>query len=493
MASVIALRKEGYRLLHEGVIALAKVEANGIHIDMESMAKTRAELEWKSAELKKDLLNSNLWKRWVRWYGVKADLGSGDQLGKILYQDLGFPIPSRTDSGQPSVDEEALATIPLPEIPKLVRFLKYQKANGTFLSGIEKEVVSSRLHPFFHLHTTRTYRSSSSEPNFQNQPVRDKEIAEIIRKNFTPRSGCVLIENDFKGIEVALSASYHRDPNFISYITTPGKDMHRDMAAQIFCIEPSQVSKDARYGAKNKFVFPQFYGDWFYTCAKSLWDWAIKGKLMVGDVPMLKHLESQGIYALGDWGPNDKETDPAPGTFIEHLQQIENDFWNNRFKDYGKWRRDWYDAYLEKGYFDILTGFRVAGTFGRNAVTNYPIQGSAFHCLLWSLIQVQRKIEENGMEAKIVGQIHDSLISEVPFGEVRDYLAMVENVTTKGLPWKYPWLAVPPEIEYEIATENWYKKREMKFKDGRFIHPSDSKKTTTDFNLFIETLNQTKK
>ncbi len=489
ISSLTALRQEGYRLLHEGSIALAQVESNGLKINEECLEKTQTNLESLSAGLRKEVMDSDLWKRWVRRYGVSANITSGPQLASVLYTDLGLPIPSYTDKGQPSVDEEALSTISHPTLPKLVRFLKYEKARGTFLKGIQTEIgCDGRLHPFFHLDSARTYRSSSSAPNFQNQPVRDKEISKIIRTNFTPSPGCVLCENDFKGIEVALSASYHRDPNFISYITTPGKDMHRDMAAQIFCVDPKDVSKDARYGAKNKFVFPQFYGDWFYTCAKSLWDWAIKGKLKVGEVPMLEYLKSQGIHELGNWDPNDKENDPEPGTFIEHLQAIEDDFWNNRFQVYGKWRREWYQAYLDNGYFDILTGFRVHGIFGRNACTNYPIQGSAFHCLLWSLTEIQRTIKQRGMATKIVGQIHDSLIADVPYGEVCEYLTLVERVTTKGLPLKYPWLVVSPEIEYEIAPNNWFEKREMKFKDGRFLHPTDNQKSTTNFRLFLETL-----
>lgn len=487
-SKIHAIRRQGYELLHHGAIELARVEHNGIFINVDLLESTRRELESKMRKLEKALREDDVWKIWRKRYGSAASLTSRDQLSYVLYQALSFQVTTTTDAGKPATDEEALQKIDHPFVSQLVRYLKYEKALGTFLKGIEREVAFDRLHPFFNLHTARTYRSSSDSPNFQNQPVRDKEISEIIRRHFGPSPGCVLIENDFKGIEVALSASYHKDQNFISYITTPGKDMHRDMAAQIYCIDPKDVSKDARYGAKNKFVFPQFYGDWYLTCAKSLWDWAIKGKILgPGGVPILEHMAHLGIHELGDCDP---DSEPCPGTFECHIKEVEDDFWNNRFRDYGQWRKDWYRQYLDRGYFDMLTGFRVYGSFNRNSVTNYPIQGSAFHCLLWSLICVNRQIRKYRMKAKVVGQIHDSLIGDVPINELRDYLDIVEQVTTEWLPKHYPWLVVPPEIEYEIVLpgDNWFQKQEFRFKKGRFLHPADPQKTTRDAEKFLAAL-----
>jgi intein/homing endonuclease len=376
--SVHAIRQEGYQLLHEGAIELARVESNGIRIDVERLRRVQTKLAERIRDLKNDLLAEDIWKRWRRRFGDKASLGSRDQLSTLLHVEMGYEVVETTDSGAPSTDEEALSRIDLPFVPKLIRFLKYEKALGTYLKGIERELVGDRIHPFFNLHTVISFRSSSSDPNFQNQPTRDKEIAKIIRRNFIPSDGSVLVENDFKGIEVALSASYHHDPNFISYITTPGKDMHRDMAAQIYCLDPKDVSKEARYGAKNKFVFPQFYGDYYIACAKNLWDWIEKGKLTTpSGISLFDHLKSEGITWLGDCDP---EVDPAPDSFEAHLQDIEDDFWNNRFKVYGQWRKDWHQAYLKKGYFDLLTGFRIHGSFNRKQCGNLPIQG----CLVGS-------------------------------------------------------------------------------------------------------------
>lgn len=493
---VVALRQEGYKLLHDGAIELAHIEANGIKIDVPRLRRTQQELLTLLRTLKAEVQESELWARWQKRYGAKANLASRDQLSAILHVDLRLAVKGETETGQPSVDEEALQHHyeAVPELTKIVRYLKYEKALGTFIACIEREIVGDRIHPSFHLNTARTYRSSSSDPNFQNFPVRDKDISKIIRSLFiagSPRH--VLVENDFKGAEVVVSAAYHKDPNFISYITDPTKDMHRDMAAQIYCLKPAQVTKDIRYGAKNKFVFPQFYGDFYVACARNLWDWIRLGKLKGPDGQSLyEHLKSKGIAELGDCDP---EQDPVPGTFEEHLQQVERDFWDRRFQVYGAWRKQWYQRYLEKGYFDLLTGFRVHGSFGRNAVTNYPVQGSAFHCLLWSLIRVNRLLRQHRLKAKVVGQIHDSLVGDVPVDELRDYLSIVEEVVVERLPKAYPWLVVPLQVEYEIAPPgtSWFEKKECRFKQGRFLHPEDPNKSTLDAERFLKILAQPKK
>jgi hypothetical protein len=149
-----------------------------------------------------------------------------------------------------------------------------------------------------------------------------------------------------------------------------------------------------------------------------------------------------------------------------------------------------YKAYLDKGYFDTLTGFRMAGTFSRNQVTNYPVQGTAFHCLLWTLIQVNKQLHHYKMKSKVVGQIHDSLIGDVRENELQEYLEMVEEIVSVELRKQYPWLIVPLEVEYEIVPPGlpWCKKREFKFKEGIFTHPSDPKRWTNDPAAFLRAL-----
>jgi len=487
LKKVHTIRQAGYQLLHQGMRELAIVERNGIRIDTDRMAQTKATLAKEITALQVEMKGDEVWKLWRRRFGQRTNLTSRDQMATILFDEMGYEPSSETGGGKAKMDEESLQKIDIPFVNNWTRHARYEKTLGTFLKGIEKEVVNGRLHPSFNLHTARTYRSSSDSPNFQNFPVRDKEIAELIRNLFIASKGCVLVENDFKGIEVSMSACYHKDPVFTSYITTPGKDMHRDMAAQLYCLDPKDVCKDARYGAKNKFVFPQFYGDYYVACARQLWEWMEKGKLKGPDGKSLKrHLKRHGILRRGDCDPDSK---PQDETFEKHVKSVEDDFWNNRFMVYGKWRKEWFAQYLDKGYFDLLTGFRVYGSFGRNAVTNYPVQGSAFHCLLWTLIQVNRKLRKYKMKSKVVGQIHDSLIGDINIKELRDYLEIVEETTSVELRKHWPWITVPMVIEYEIAPKGgtWFEKQEVKFSNGRFHHPTKPR-TTDDPIKFLKTL-----
>lgn len=483
-----AVRQEGYQLLHEGLRELSMIEANGIRIDVPRLRKTKRKLVGRIKRLREELQEDEVWEQWRKRYGFKSNLGSRAQFATILFDQMGFVPANTTDGGRAKMNEESLQDVDHPFVRKWLRMQKYDKTLGTFLKGIESEIVGDRLHPAFNLHIARSYRSSSDSPNFQNFPVRDNEIARIIRSLFIASNDHALSENDFQGIEVSMSACYHKDPNFISYITTPGKDMHRDMAAQLYCLKPEQVSKDARYGAKNKFVFPQFYGDYYISCTRSLWEWMEKGKLLGPDGDELgKHLARHGIMKRGECDPSKK---PEHDSFEKHVKEVEDDFWNNRFRRYGEWRKRWYAQYVERGYFDMKTGFRVHGTVDRKQCTNYPIQGSAFHCLLWTLIQVNRKLRKYKMKSMLVGQIHDSLIGDISIDELRDYLEIVEGVVSDDLRKHYPWINVPMMIKYELALpgSSWHDKQEILFDGGEFIHPNKPERRTGDVHKFLSAL-----
>lgn len=500
--SPLVIKHEGYNLLHRGILELSKVEAwgMGVNTDFLNLQIKRAKKAIRSQE---DALKSDpIWSKWRRRFGSKAKLGSKEQLATVLYTLMGYKPTVFTDSGKPSADVEALEKIDLPFCKSYTKLEKTKKALSTYLLGIREETVNSRLHPVFNLHTTQTYRSSSDSPNFQNMPIRDPDQAAMIRLNFVASPGRVIVENDFSGIEVRIAACYHKDPVMLAYINDPTKDMHRDMAAQIYCLTPEWVKangKQHRYGAKNKFVFPQFYGDFYVSCAKALWEWIERGNLKGPDGnPLKEHLAEQGITKLGDCDP---EKEPKKGTFEYHVKEVEQDFWNNRFRHYNKWKKKWYNEYLEKGSFDTLTGFRISGNLKKNQVINYPVQGSAFHCLLWSMCEVNKRLRKLKMKSRVSGQIHDSLIGDVVIEELATYLKIVKYVMTKRLRSKWKWINVPIDVEVEIAPPDgtWHDKQVVEFKNNRFIWgPKDQpQKEYRDPIKFIRSFNdyyhQTKK
>lgn len=450
---------EAYQLLHNGILALSQVEANGICIDTKYLDKTIKRSKQRIHKLETQFRDSDLGKLWRKTFGAKTNFDSNQQLGQLLFDKLGFE-GTKTTAGNYKTDVATLEKVEHPMIAPYMEISKLKHTLNTFLMGVKREVVRDKAHVFYNLHTAATYRSSSSAFNFQNLPIRDPVQGETIRRCFKARPGRRLVEIDYSGIEVCIAACYHQDPVMIEYITDPSKDMHRDMAAQCFCISPEQVTKAARYAGKNMFVFPQFYGDYFISCARSMWEWMERNKLKTADTEesIKDVLKSKGIKRLGACDPKER---PRPGTFEQHIKKVEQDFWGRRFKVYNEWKQNWFQQYQKTGGFRTKTGFYIKGNFGRNDVINYPVQGSAFHCLLWSLIEIQKELRKRGMKTLIVGQIHDSIIADVPDNELDEYLAIARHVMTVRLPKRWKWICVPLEVEAEVTPVNgsWHEKK----------------------------------
>ena len=461
---MIPTTKDAYLLLHEGSIALSQVEHAGIRIDTEYLDSAISGLDEEIKNLQNKMRDDKVYGIWKQRFGAASKLGSREQLGVILYDHLGYKSKNQTASGRPKTDEEALSKIKHPFVDSFLKVEKLKKARTTYLEGIRREVVDGFLHPNFNLHTVETFRSSSSNPNFQNMPIRDESVGKLIRTAFIPRPNHRLVEIDYSGIEVRIAACYNHDPVLIEYINNPVKDMHRDMAAQIYLLKPNEVSKQVRYAAKNQFVFPQFYGSYYIDCAKALWEMIDKLRLKgPEDVPLKDHLKKHGITTRGKCISSQ---DPADGTFERHVKDVEQDFWGRRFKVYSKWKERWYTDYKRTTSFDSLTGFHFSGDYKRNEVINYPVQGSAFHCLLWSLIRLWKWLDRNGMKCKIVGQIHDSLLLDCPEDELQVVLSKATEIMTKHLPKKWTWIRVPLEVEVEVASTNWFEKKPWSEKNG---------------------------
>jgi len=321
---------------------------------------------------------------------------------------------------------------------------------------------------------------NSSRPNFQNLPKRDKEIKSLIRKGIVPKKGCVLSECDFSGAEVIVSACYHKDKNFIAYLKDKTTDMHRDNCTDLLKLPHSMLEnkeydeeqkskvKMLRFFAKNCWTFAQFYGDWYGSCAPTFWEAVVDAGLLLPNGMSCKDwLESKGIYELGEI---DKGR-PTSGSFMEHCKAVEEKMWNERFPEYTQWRKDIVTFYQTYGYIETYFGFRFTGLMSKNQCTNFPIQGTSFHLLVYTLIQVQDFINKNKLKTKLVGQIHDSCLANVPKDEIAFYHAGVNKIV-KELKNKFDWLVVPMEIEAEIS-----KLREDggNFSEMKEINPDDAK------------------
>lgn len=463
-----------YHLLHKGILSLAKAERQGIRVDVEYCERQIKKLTKKVERIEKKLFASKFYKHWEHVTNGKINLNSGDQLGHFLYGVKKLEPAKRTASEKGSTDEEALKMLKIPELDWIIERSKLLKTRDTYLAGFLKEQVDGVLHPYFNLHTARTYRSSSSNPNFQNIPKRDKKTMKMVRRALFPRPGHQLLEMDYSGIEVGIAACYHDDPTMIKYITD-GFDMHGDMAAQIFMIDNFDKSKFEhayiRSATKNGFVFPQFYGDYFKNNAESLcgeWLKLPEGKWRKGmgiefeGAHLSDHLISKGIKEYGEIKRQGSKT--VVTGFLKHLADIEKHFWAKRFPVYAKWKESHYKNYLKEGYTSLYTGFVNKGVMGKNDAINYPIQGSAFHCLLWSFDEITEELERRGMDSKLIGQIHDAIIFDIHPEELEEVYQIVIEIGTKKLREKWKWINVPLEIDAELCPvdSSWADKEEWK-------------------------------
>ena len=457
---------EAYKLVHNGILALAHAEEQGIRVDTDYTEKKMAQLVRRIERLEKEFKETNFFRHWQHTMKGTVNIYSNLQLGNYLYKAKGIKIEKETTSGQGATDEEALLQMNIPELSTLLELRKLKKLQD-YLDLFTREQVNGYLHPFFNLHLVQTHRSSSNSPNFQNIPKRDEESMNIVRKALYPRPGHQLLEIDYSGLEVRIAACYHKDPTMLKYIKDPTSDMHSDMAKQLFILDnfdKSIKSHDTlRQAAKNGFVFPEFYGDYYKNCAQSLaCNW--------GKLPQGKWSRGQGIeidtenYTLADhFISKDIRSLTA---FEEHVKDIETDFWRVRFSDYADWKDRWYNIYKKHGYIDLLTGFRCSGIMDRKQVINYPVQGAAFHCLLWSFIRLDQIIIEDHLDSRLVGQIHDSILLDVNPDELDYIMEAAHKITCFELPEEWPWLIVPLDIDAEVCPVDgsWAEKSKQSFK-----------------------------
>lgn len=453
---------EAYHLLHKGTLALARAEQNGIRVDYQYLTRTHQELTDRIEEMDQNFRESKFFKQWQKSEPEKEiNINSSPQLAKFLYDVKGIKPPKLTDSGRGSTDKETLLNLKIPELQDMLEMRKLKKIRDTYLEGFQKEQVDGWIHPFFNLHLVRTYRSSSDRPNFQNIPKRDKEAMRLTRQALYPRPGHQLLEVDYSGLEVRIAACYHKDPTMIKYIKD-GFDMHADMTKQIFMIDDFDKSRSdhsvLRGATKNGFVFPEFYGDYFKNCAEYMaceWGGLSRGRWKEGqgidyaEGRLSDHLLSVGLKSLDH--------------FTNHVKAIEEDFWGRRFKVYARWKEKWWREYQKTGYVDLLTGFRCRGLMSKNDAINYPVQGAAFHCLLWALIKLDELMIRYGMNSRIIGQIHDAIIFDVYPPEMDELVKLVKDVTTVMLTKAWDWIIVPLEVDFEVCDvdASWADKKEF--------------------------------
>jgi DNA polymerase I-like protein with 3'-5' exonuclease and polymerase domains/uracil-DNA glycosylase len=445
---------KGFNLFLAGVMTLSKIHENGIPFSMEAAKKAKAELTTRIDEAVRKIMSSPEVKRWTK--GAFSP-SSNPQLQELLYDILKIDPPG----GARNVQEATLSKIGTPFTDAILEQRRLTKLRDTFLAGFIREAVWDTerncflVRPFFNLSSgaddgtggPKTFRSSSDSPNFQNIPKRDKEALKLVRNLFQAPPGWKFKEYDYKGVEVSGSACHHRDPNMIKYLTDPTTDMHRDTAMDMFFRTLKTFTKAERQGAKNGYVFPTFYGATPASMAPHMWEdmapetrqhLAEVGEVTYWDKETKKEVKVKGIKTLAQ--------------FSEHVKNVDRKFWGVRFKVYGKWRDEEWARYQKDGYLEYLTGFRCYGPMEFTEATNRRIQGSSFHILLQSLIWEVADIEASGIQAMIMGQIHDAKICLVHEDAEKALDSIIYRNGCERIRKEWSWIIVPLTIEHEASA-----------------------------------------
>lgn len=462
---------EAYKLFTQGVLALADIECTGLPVSLDKLRENSLEIKREIRETESQMRGTDVYGVVRNKYKKNAGTGSRTQLAWVLYEHFKLPGAELSEDGGYKFDKETVVAIQeSPETPEEIRdyltmfsrVQKLQTISSTFIDGLSRECVNGRVHGFIGLHGTKTYRGSADSPNLNNLPSRDAEASRYVKGAVVPRPGYHIVEIDYSALEVHIAACYHHDPTMVEYLEC-GYDMHSDVAIECFFLTPEwkakhpKLAKEARQHTKGAFVFANFYGDFYANIAQNLW--------RLAKIPEIREiLALNGIHKLGVTkdGGKVKSDDVSRDSYARHIKEVDTKFWNDRFPIYNKWRKDLWEEYLRKGYLYTHTGFRLNGVQKRNEIINSPIQGSAFHCLLQSIIDINREIKRRNWKSRIVMEIHDSILSEVADDELDDYIALATEIMTTRLREKWKWIILDLKVEVETSDTSWYDKKGYK-------------------------------
>ena len=419
------LRKNGQEntayFYMDGNAALAELEYNGVKIDLEEFEKYSERITKERKTAIKVIMNSDVVRRFEKEKGKQFNVGSGPHLQYVFFKLFEVEPISETEKGQPQVNQELFYSLKnrddeVGEFSKaMLEYKSLEKLSGTYLESILKYVDKNGiLHPTYNLWIARTFRSSCDSPNLQNIPKRDERQKEF-RKIFIPRYD-FLLEADYKAMEVVVQAVMANDKVLLDQLYN-NYDLHRYWASQIYQKPESEITKEERYHAKNGFVFPLLYGSYWKSIAANL---------------------------------SMKES---------HIQKVEEKFYK-MYKGIASWQDEQERFCEKKGYVETPLGFRRHAPLSRNQIVNTPIQATAFHCLLDSLIRAVPAFKRSQLQSLLVLQIHDSLTIDCLEEEKQKVMDIIEEVSCKKPDWKWA-KGAPFKIEWEWGL-NWLELEEVK-------------------------------
>ncbi len=380
---------------------LARVERNGVLIDSER-------LKMQSHEIGQRLVL--LEQQCYEIAGQPFNIGSPKQIGDILFTKLGLPVVKKTATGAPSTDEEVLtelaADFPLPA--KILEYRGLAKLKSTYTDKLPLQINAhtGRVHTNYAQAVAITGRLSSNEPNLQNIPIRTAE-GRRVREAFIAPAGFSIVSADYSQIELRIMAHISEDPGLLRAFQE-GQDVHRATASEVFNVPLGEVSNEQRRYAKT-INFGLIYGMGAFGLASAL-----------------------GIEQK------------AARDYIER--------YFTRFAGVKRYMDETKASAAELGYVSTLFGRRIylpeirGGNGQRKAgaerqAINAPMQGTAADLIKLAMLAVQAELDRAGKQSKIVMQVHDELVFEVPQAELDWMRAEVPRLMAGVAALKVPLLA----------------------------------------------------
>ncbi|MGV7243359.1 DNA polymerase I [Caballeronia sp. M23-90] len=357
---------------------LRKMERNGVLIDGELLRVQSGQIATRLIQLEAEA---------YMLAGGEFNLGSPKQIGQIFFEKLQLPVVKKTPSGAPSTDEEVLQKLaedyPLPKI--LLEHRGLSKLKSTYTDKLPRMVnaKTGRVHTNYAQAVAVTGRLSSNEPNLQNIPVRTAE-GRRIREAFIAPPGSKIVSADYSQIELRIMAHISGDPSLMRSFAE-GEDVHRATASEIFGVTPIEVSNDQRRIAKV-INFGLIYGMSAFGLASNIGISRDAAKLYI-----------------------DKYFQRYPGV-ANYMDETRTKAKRDGFVETVFGRRLWLP--------EINGGSGPRRQGAERAAINAPMQGTAADLIKLSMIAVQDWLEASKIETKMIMQVHDELVLEVPEAEL---------------------------------------------------------------------------
>ncbi len=383
------LSGSGYEMLFGEIempllFVLMKMELAGVAIDRPRLLRLSGEISVKLKEIRKKI---------YKYAGEEFNINSNKQLQHILFEKLELPVIRKTKTGY-STDMDVLTELSgkHPIVPYIIDYRQFSKLANTYIDSLPLLVnkKTQRIHTSFNQTVTSTGRLSSSNPNLQNIPIRS-ELGKKIRSAFVPREGNLLMDADYSQVELRILAHLSGDPNLVKAFRD-GADVHRRTAAMIYQIEEDDVTVQMRSVAKT--------------------------------------INFGVIYGLGARGLSKQ----IGVTVDEAVEFIEGYF--NKYPGVREFIEECKEKARKTGYTETMLGRRrelrdISSTNGRlrsfseRIAVNTPIQGTAADMIKVAMINIDRIVSEQNLAGRMIMQVHDELVFEIPFEEEAIMLEIV--------------------------------------------------------------------